>query len=72
MSISALHGLDQLSDNVRRRWLIWITHPKINNVFTSRSCGTLQGIGNTKDIGGKALNSLKFFVHGLTQKKPRV
>jgi hypothetical protein len=72
MGIAALHGFDQLSNNMRRRWLIRITHPKINNVLTPRSCCTLQGIGDTKDIGGKALNSLKFFVHGLTQKKPRV
>ena len=63
MGISFLYRLDQLIDNVLWRSLIGISHSKIYDILSTRSCVLLQFIGDTEDIRRQALNARKV-VHG--------
>ena len=63
MRITALYRLNQLVDNVRWRFLVWITHSKIDDVFSPRSRILLQRIGDTEDIGRQPLYSGEIVHH---------
>ena len=63
MGVTTLGGLNQLVDDVLRRWLIRVTHAEINNILTTCPRRRLQLIDNIKNIRGQPLDAGKFFYH---------
>ena len=66
MSIATARRFNQFVDNVRRRRLIWIAHAEIDDIFARRTRSLLELANDIEHIGGKALNSLKLIVHGIS------
>ena len=63
MCIVALGSFGQFIDNVLRRWLIRISHTKIDDIFSPRTGSRLQLIDNIEDIRRQTFDSGKI-VHG--------
>jgi len=59
MRIGTLRDLDEFINYVFRRRLVWISHAKVDNVFTSRARSSLQFIYDIEDIGWKTFNPWK-------------
>ena len=63
MGVGALHGLDQLLDDVARRGLVGIAHAEVDHVLAAPARGELQLAGDVEDVRRQALDAGKFF-HG--------
>ena len=63
MCIVTLGCFGQFIDNVLGRWLIRISHTKIDDIFSPRTGSRLQLIDNIEDIRRQTFDSWKI-VHG--------
>ena len=62
MGIASLRSFNQFVDNMLRRRLVWISHTKINDIFTARALCCLEPGDFGKDIRGQTLDTSEFFV----------
>ena len=62
MRIPTLRSFSQFVDNMLWRGLVWISHTKINDIFTPRARCCLEPGNFGKDIRGQTLDTSEFFV----------
>ena len=52
MRIGSQRGFNHFINDMFRRWLIGITHAKINNILSRRTSLGFQLVNNVKNVGG--------------------
>ena len=65
MCVASSGRLNQLVDDVRRRWLVGIAHAKVYNILSRRPSLLLELADDIENVGREALDALKLIFHRL-------
>ena len=66
MGLRILHRLDKFGDNMGRGGSVGITHTEIDDVAPGGTRPGFQRIDLAKHVGGKALDTIELFGHGVS------
>ena len=75
MRVAALHGLDQLVDDVRRRRAVGVAHAEVDDVLAAPAGGHLELGGDVEDVRRQALDARELRLgdggHGISRVSAR-